>query len=478
MASVHLRRGTALLAAMAGLTLLTVAAPAPAPASAATTTIAPIADSYVQADQATTNFGGATELRVDASPVTNTYLKFQVSGLSGTPNKATLKLYTRSTGSTPIRIFPVADTTWTETGITAANAPAAGSTSVGTSGALTAGSYVSIDITAAITGNGTFSLLASTGSTAVRILDSREGANPPQLAVETADPPPPGTNIYAAGDVACATDDPNYNGGAGVATACRMKATSDLMLANPADLVVALGDEQYNSGSPADFQASYDPSWGRVKALTKPVVGNHEYGQTGAGGYFGYFGNAATPLEPGCVKSCKGYYSFDAGTWHVVVLNTECTRIDGGAGCAVGSQQEQWLTADLNAHPTACTLAVGHRPRWSSNSFASADIAPLMDVLYAKGIEVYLTGHAHSYERFAPQNPAGGRDDGAGVREFVVGTGGDNSTGFGTVAANSETRKNNTFGVLRLTLAAGSYAWSYIPDPTTPFADSGQSSCH
>jgi hypothetical protein len=474
--SIPLRRGIALLATVASAVAL--AAAAPGIAQAATTTLAPIADSYVQADQANTNFGLATELHADASPVTNVYLKFQVSGLTGAPNKATLRLYTRSTGSTPIKAFPVADTTWTETGITSATAPPAGAASVGTSGALTAGSYVSIDVTAAITGNGTFSLMANTGSTAVRILDSREGANPPQLVVDSADPPPPGVTVYAGGDVACAPNDPAFNGGVGTATACRMKATSDLLLANQAQLVIALGDEQYNSGSPADFQASYHPSWGRVKAQTKPVVGNHEYGQSGASGYFGYFGNAATPLEPGCVKSCKGYYSFDVANWHIVVLNTECTRIDGGAGCAVGSQQQQWLTNDLNAHATGCTLAVGHRPRWSSNSFASSDIAPLIDVLYAKGVDVYLTGHAHSYERFAPQNPAGARDDAAGIREFVVGTGGDNSTGFGTVVPNSEVRKNTTFGVMRLTLAASSYAWAFVPDPTTPFADSGQGSCH
>jgi hypothetical protein len=380
----------------------------------------------------------------------------------------------------------VADSSWTETGITYANAPAPGTTALGSSGALTAGSFVAVDVTAAVPGNGTFSFLVNTGSTAARILDSREGANPPQLVLETNDAPPTTTTpppsgdptVLVAGDVACAPDDPNYNGGAGVAGFCHMKATSDLLVANPAAAVLALGDLQYNSASLASFQAVYDPSWGRVKSITKPVLGNHEYGQSGAGDYFTYFGAAATPLEPACRRACKGYYSFDVGTWHVVVLNTECTRIDNGAGCAVGSLQEQWLRSDLAANGKPCTLAVGHRPRWSSNSFASSDIAPLMDVLYANRLELYLSGHSHGYERFAPQNPAGARDDAAGIREFVIGTGGRDSSGFGTVAANSEIRKNKLFGVMKLALGATGYSWSYLPDPSTPFTDSGQMACH
>jgi hypothetical protein len=478
------------VAAVIGSTLLAGGTPA----LAATSTLTASADSFVQADKATTNFGTATELHADASPVTNAYLKFDVAGLTAAPTKATLRLYGRSAGATAVKVYPVADNSWTEPGITFATAPAAGTTALGTSGALVANSYFGIDVTSTVKADGTYSFLVNTGSTAVRIVDSREAANPPQLVLETADAPPTTTTappptttgppppadpfVLVGGDVACATDDADYNGGAGTAGFCRMRATSDLLMANPAAAVLALGDLQYNSASLAAFQAVYDPTWGRAKSITKPLVGNHEYGQSGAGGYFSYFGAAATPLEPGCLKSCKGYYSFDVGTWHVVVLNTECTRIDGGAGCAVGSAQEQWLRADLAANPRACTIAVGHRPRWSSNSFASSDIAPLMDALYGNGVELYLSGHSHSYERFAPQNPAGVREDPAGIREFVVGTGGRDSSGFGTAAANSEIRKNKIFGVMKLSLGANGYNWSYLPDPTTPFADSGQASCH
>ena len=175
----------------------TLLAGAPA-AFAAATTLTPAADSYVQADQATSNFGSATELHADGSPVTNAYLKFVVSGLTGAPTKATLRIFTRSTGATSSRVFPVADSAWTETGITSANAPAAGTTALGSSGALTAGSYFAIDVTAGVPGNGTFSFLVNTGSTALRIMDSREGANPPQLVLETSDAPPTTRTTTAA----------------------------------------------------------------------------------------------------------------------------------------------------------------------------------------------------------------------------------------------------------------------------------------
>jgi len=122
--------------------------------------------------------------------------------------------------------------------------------------------------------------------------------------------------IAAAGDIACSPTDPNFNGGDGVPGLCHMKATSDLILGMNPGNVLMLGDAQYNSGRLADFTASYDPSWGRVKGITHPTVGNHEYGTSGAGGYFSYFGDAATPRQPGCRQNCEGYYSFDVATWY------------------------------------------------------------------------------------------------------------------------------------------------------------------
>jgi len=469
-----------------GTTLTAIAAPS---AEAEVNTLAPVADSYVQADLPASNFGTAATVKVDGSPVTVSYLKFDLQGVAAT--KATLKVFTPTSSTTPINVRSVADTTWTETGLTYNNRPDLGSTAIPSPVPIAANSTLSYDVTSMVSGSGLVSLAIDTTSSTSKSLPSRENpteANRPQLVIETGTPPsttsaPPGpsTVIAVGGDVACGPTEADYNGGAGTATACHMRQTSDLVLAMAPQRVWALGDLQYNSGRLADFNVSYNESWGRFKTITDPVVGNHEYGTSGAAGYFGYFGNAATPRQPGCTSNCEGYYSFDVSvgtaTWHIAVINSECTRIGGGVGCAVDSPQYNWLAADLTANDgTTCTAVLSHRPRWSSNSFASPEIQPLVDLMAAHRVDLLLTGHAHSYERFAPQNAAGEADPN-GIREIIVGTGGRDSQGFGTVAPNSLVRKNKIFGVMKLTLHPTGYDWAFIPDPATPFADSGTANC-
>jgi hypothetical protein len=446
-----------------------------------------VADSYVQADLPGSNFGTATSVKVDGSPVTVSYLKFDVQGITGAPTKATLKVFVPVATSTPINVRSVADSTWTETGLTFANRPATGASAIASPAPIAVNTTVSFDVTSLVTRSGLVSFALDTTSSTSKSLPSREAtANQPQLVVETGGttPPPTGGSVVIAvgGDVACGTTEANYNGGLGTATACHMKQTSDLVLAMAPLQVWALGDLQYNGGALSDFTVSYENSWGRFRNTTKPVVGNHEYGSSGANGYFTYFGNAATPRQPGCTRDCEGYYSFDvpvgSAQWHIAVINSECTRIGGGVGCAVGSPQHQWLDADLAAHAGAhCTAVLTHRPRWASNSFASPEIQPLVDVMDARGVDLLLTGHAHSYERFSPQNAAGQADP-AGILEVVVGTGGRDSQGFGTVVPNSQVHKNQIFGVMKLTLRPGSYDWQFVQDPSTPFSDSGTGTCN
>ncbi len=142
----------------------------------------PIADSYIDTSQPTANFGTSTQIRIDGSPVVNSYLKFNVTGISGTVTSATLRVFANSGQTTGYTAYSVADTTWGETTINASNAPVFG-TALGSSGKITAGTWTSADVTGAIPGNGTFSIgLSTTNSTAVS-LSSREGANPPQLVV-------------------------------------------------------------------------------------------------------------------------------------------------------------------------------------------------------------------------------------------------------------------------------------------------------
>ena len=233
--------------------------------------------------------------------------------------------------------------------------------------------------------------------------------------------------------------------------------------------VAALGDLAYNHGSAAQFAKCYGPTWGRFKGRTRPAVGNHEYRTPGAAGYYNYFGAQAGPRG-------KGWYSYDVGSWHVVVLNSNCAKV----ACGKGSEQERWLRADLAAHSNQCTLAYWHHPRFSSDNRHGnwASVGPFWDALYEYGAEIVLGGHAHVYERFAPQTPWAAADPATGIRQFVVGTGGNGHYGFRGVKPNSQVRNANTFGVLKLDLRAGGYNWRFVPQAGKTFTDAGSGTCH
>ena len=235
-------------------------------------------------------------------------------------------------------------------------------------------------------------------------------------------------------------------------------------------IVFTLGDNAYPTGSSTDFTRCYKPTWGRVKARTRPTIGNHEYGTRGAAAYFDYFGAAAGPRG-------KGYYSYQAGAWHVVVLNTNCSSVPGG--CRRGSAQERWLRTDLAASNAACTVAMVHHPLFTSAAThpPATETRPLVQALYDAGAELLLAGHNHVYERFSPQTPTGRRDDARGIREIVAGTGGAALYPFGPTAPNSELRNDHTFGVVRLTLTSGSYRWDFLPT-SGRFTDTGHATCH
>jgi acid phosphatase type 7 len=255
-------------------------------------------------------------------------------------------------------------------------------------------------------------------------------------------------------------------------------ATARLIDGMPLARVWTVGDNAYRYATPETLRDCYGPTWGRHRlwstALgggyrTRPALGNHEYPSAypKAGPSFDYFGGALGPRP-------LGYYSYDVGAWHVIVLNSNCARV---GGCGPGSPQERWLRADLAAHPTRCTLAMWHHPRFSSGTHGSN---PAVDAfwraLHERHADVVLAGHDHDYERFARQRPDGIRDPEHGIREFVVGTGGRALYRWGTIERNSEVRLQ-TYGVLRLRLASASYDWAFLRTDGT-VADSGSERCH
>jgi hypothetical protein len=235
--------------------------------------------------------------------------------------------------------------------------------------------------------------------------------------------------------------------------------------------VFTLGDNVYDNGTSTEFTNCYGPSWGRPTILnrTKPTAGNHEYNTLNATGYYAYFGTAAG--DP-----TKGYYAYNHGTWRVYVLNSNCASI---GGCAAGSAQELWLRADLAANPRGCVVAMWHHPRFSSGEHGNnTNTQPLWQALYDANADLILAGHDHHYERFAPQTATGVADASRGIVEFVVGTGGRSHYAVGTVRANSLVRNHDTYGVLRLSLSSGGYAFNFIPVTGSSFTDAGTGTCH
>jgi len=259
--------------------------------------------------------------------------------------------------------------------------------------------------------------------------------------------------------------------GAGDIATCTLlsdDATADLLDSIPGT-VFTVGDNAYPDGTASQFSNCYDPTWGRHRARTHPVVGNRDYNTTGASGYYDYFGSAANPL--GGTGNEAGYYGYDVGGWHIVVLNNQ---INSGTS----SLQIDWLRQDLDGRRDQCVLALWHKPRFASSA---ADLSSTEQAWYTvadSGAEIVVNGHGHHYERFAPMDRNGTASP-TGVREFVVGTGGISLGGFGTNPPNSEVRDRNTHGVLRLVLYPTRYRWQFIPAPGFgSFTDSGTASCN
>jgi acid phosphatase type 7 len=287
---------------------------------------------------------------------------------------------------------------------------------------------------------------------------SQAGTTPQKMESSASGKPAADPVLVGAGDIASCDD------------LAGAEATAKLIDEIPGT-VFAAGDLAYPDGSDEQFAKCYGPTWGRFKDRTRPAPGNHEYHKSGASGYARYFGAAAG--DPS-----KAYYSYELGSWHIVVLNSECAEV---GGCDAASPQGKWLREDLAQHPVACTLAYFHKPLFSSGGRHGGDpeMKPMWDALYHAGADVVLNGHDHDYERFAPQDPEGHRDPAHGLREFVVGSGGKNShRTMGGAKANSEVRNDDTFGVLKLTLHATGYEWEFVPEAGKTFTDSGSGSCH
>ncbi|MGH8950521.1 MAG: metallophosphoesterase family protein [Acidimicrobiia bacterium] len=253
--------------------------------------------------------------------------------------------------------------------------------------------------------------------------------------------------------------------GAGDIASCSVEsdAATAAILDGIAGTVFTAGDNAYQSGTQAEFENCYDPTWGRHKSRTRPVPGNHDYRTLDAGPYFDYFGARAGPRG-------LGYYGYDLGSWHIIALNS---NIDVGSD----SPQAEWLREDLAANPTLCALAYWHHSRFSSGEKGNSnEMRHFWRILDEAGVEVVVSAHDHDYERFGLQD-AQAVPDPNGMRSFVVGTGGDTLDAFVLVKPNSEVRNATAHGVLKLGLFPGRYEWEFLAVPGSVFSDRGVGLC-
>jgi acid phosphatase type 7 len=227
--------------------------------------------------------------------------------------------------------------------------------------------------------------------------------------------------------------------------------------------VFLAGDNAYPDGTLKQYEECYGPTWGRHKSRTKPSPGNHDYNTPGAAGYFAYFGDLAGPQG-------RGYYSYRLGAWQVLSLNSNVPA-------SRGSAQYEWLRGELSSDRSTCRLAYFHHPVFNSGFDGNIDrMKHVVELLEEYRTEVVVAGHAHNYERFAPQNSRG-EPSAVGIRHFTVGTGGSAFTPLLRSQPNSEIFNGDTIGVIKFILNPNSYSWEFIPAVGWNFRDSGAASC-
>lgn len=233
------------------------------------------------------------------------------------------------------------------------------------------------------------------------------------------------------------------------------------LLGSGAVTPITLGDNSNDSGSKEQFDC-FDRGWGRFRGSLMPTPGNHDYETDQANPYYDYFGANAG------VRGL-GYYAYDRGAWHIVVLNSELPEAQRNA-------QFNWLEADLRQNTADCTVAYLHRPLFSSGEFAAFRMRRFWTILHRLGVDLVLNGHEHFFAAFPPLNPDGIPDPDFGIRQLVIGTGG--ARLFQTPAPNyGERIVGGTWGVLKLTLSPNAYAWDFI-SVDDAVLDSGTGQCH
>lgn len=412
------------------------------------------------------------------------YLRFQVSGVSGTVTSAKLKLYPVEPKVDATEVTTTTGgATWGEglTGWSNRPQPTSGNLGPGV-GKVTAGTTVTYDVTSVVRGDGEYNFRLASTSTDRTDFESRENVagHAPVLEIVSGETtgPNPDPVMIGSGDIAGC--DVREDGATGDLVEAQIAARPDTFAYN-------LGDNAYQSGKLSEFDDCYDPAWGDFLGRTYPALGNHEYEdalQSSASGYFDYFvGRAAMTGNRG-----EGYYAYNVGpNWRAIVLNSNvktATSLSPGCGTDVaGRSQMDFLKRELADAGAKNVVAYFHHARFSDGPRGSTPncAKKFFDLLHRNKADLVLSGHNHIYERLTDID-ASGNPVPDGIDQFVVGQGGHDHDPFAVTDAGRsppptgavDARDNTRSGVLKLTLRADDYDWEYVGIPgDSSFEDAG-----
>jgi hypothetical protein len=303
-------------------------------------------------------------------------------------------------------------------------------------------------------------------------------------ATVTTTSPPPSTSFTMVG----AGEITTCNSGPGPQATAQL--VQNILNADTGAIAFTVGNNLADAQAGSTYQTCFvGKGWDAFMSRTRVALGNGDFdGGRGSTGVYGFFGDRAGPAG-------KGWYSFDKGNWHIVVLNTSdyehgmlatfgVTRDAANNEVQVPSEQADWLTADLQANTKPCVAVISWERRFYTSSTGALgrnfNMVRMASVMNQNGVDLLISAKDKLYARFAPANARTGDPDPAGFRQFIVGTGG--RTGDNVVSTPlplREAQLDHQWGVLKLTLGENSYSWEFINTVTGGPSDSGGPvACH
>ncbi len=168
-----------------------------------------------------------------------------------------------------------------------------------------------------------------------------------------------------------------------------------------------LGDNAYESGTDAEHQAAVFDMYPQLlrNTILWPTRGNHDLLYAGDNNdYYDIFSMPTAGEAGGLASGTEAYYSFDFANIHFICLDSHESSLEPSGPMFT------WMALDLAATSQDWIIAYWHHPPYSDGSHKSDDgnknggrlrdmRENALPILEARGVDLVLSGHSHSYER-------------------------------------------------------------------------------